>query len=398
MLGKVLTSELVFHNYGVSICNKIEGTNVCFTELFKRITPKISGYFIFESEVHLKENTTNVIILNSPEWGRWGHEGNGPWNWWYFCNPEGLCLPTGAWINRMYPGLISLTPIYRLRQRMGVAWRLPSTSWGQRSVSASSITRSLTTRGQVCLDFQTFVSCNNLLGQNGKSVTSASWPRWAPASSSAWTRTRWRAACGSRPCPSPRGASPSRSCPMASRPQRLSSSHLYPAGMIGMFKSCFPGGGVTSRAPGGQPQSPGWRPTPRPSAWLGPWRSSTSRVWWADMCSSAANLVIVRSDEWDLHRGEAGGGRLEGDQWLRLAARGGDGGQERGAVHPGDAGAGRHHGECSHNLVYYSIDDLHEYVIYTFIQAHLHYDSATSPFKGSFEQRDYLDKLEHRAR
>ena len=51
MLGKVLTSELVFHNYGVSICNKIEGTNVCFTELFKRITPRISGYFIFESEV-----------------------------------------------------------------------------------------------------------------------------------------------------------------------------------------------------------------------------------------------------------------------------------------------------------------------------------------------------------
>jgi len=55
MLGKVLTSELVFHNYGVSICNKIEGTNVCFTELFKRITPKISGYFIFESESGVAE-------------------------------------------------------------------------------------------------------------------------------------------------------------------------------------------------------------------------------------------------------------------------------------------------------------------------------------------------------
>ena len=234
---------------------------------------------------------------------------------------------------------------------MGAAWRLPSTSWGPRSVSASNITRSLTTRDQVCIDFQTFVSYNNLLGQNGKSVTSASWPRWALASSSASTRTRWRDACGSRPWPSPRGASPSRSCPMASRPQRLSSSHLYPAGDDGNFKSCFPGGGVTWRAPGGPPQSQGWRPTPRPSAWLEPWRSSTSRVGWADMCSSAANLVFVRSDEWDLHRGEAGGGRHKGDQWLRLAARGGYGGQERGAVHPGDTGDGRHHGESSHNLV-----------------------------------------------
>ena len=51
MLGKTLISEMVFHNYGVSICNKIDGTNVSFTELFKRITPKINGYFIFESEV-----------------------------------------------------------------------------------------------------------------------------------------------------------------------------------------------------------------------------------------------------------------------------------------------------------------------------------------------------------
>ena len=55
MLGKTLQSEMVFHNYGVSICNKIEGTNICFTELFKRITPKVNGYFTFESEVKNKE-------------------------------------------------------------------------------------------------------------------------------------------------------------------------------------------------------------------------------------------------------------------------------------------------------------------------------------------------------
>ena len=71
MLGKVLTSELVFHNYGVSICNKIEGTNVCFTELFKRITPKISGYFIFESEVNFNDKS-KINKWNNPEFSRVG--------------------------------------------------------------------------------------------------------------------------------------------------------------------------------------------------------------------------------------------------------------------------------------------------------------------------------------
>ena len=63
MLGKTLNSELVFHNYGVSITNKIEGSNVTFTELFKRITPKISGYFMFESEVNPREREANKLIL-----------------------------------------------------------------------------------------------------------------------------------------------------------------------------------------------------------------------------------------------------------------------------------------------------------------------------------------------
>ena len=67
MLGKVLTSELVFHNYGVSICNKIEGTNVCFSELFKRITPKINGYFTFESEVNFNEKSDgHSVQYNAP--------------------------------------------------------------------------------------------------------------------------------------------------------------------------------------------------------------------------------------------------------------------------------------------------------------------------------------------
>ena len=62
MLGKTLTSEMVFHNYGVSISNKIEGTNISFTELFKRITPKINGYFMFESEVVIILETTSIVV------------------------------------------------------------------------------------------------------------------------------------------------------------------------------------------------------------------------------------------------------------------------------------------------------------------------------------------------
>jgi len=48
MGDKVMESELQFHNYGISIKGSMEG--VCFTEEFKKITPKFSGFYKFESE------------------------------------------------------------------------------------------------------------------------------------------------------------------------------------------------------------------------------------------------------------------------------------------------------------------------------------------------------------
>ena len=44
-----MESEHQFHNYGISITGTMEG--VCFSEEFKKITPKFSGFYKFESEV-----------------------------------------------------------------------------------------------------------------------------------------------------------------------------------------------------------------------------------------------------------------------------------------------------------------------------------------------------------
>jgi len=48
MGGKVMESEQQFHNYGISITGCMDG--VTFTEEFKKITPKFSGFYKFESE------------------------------------------------------------------------------------------------------------------------------------------------------------------------------------------------------------------------------------------------------------------------------------------------------------------------------------------------------------
>ena len=49
MGDKVTESEYQFHNDGFSIKGSMEG--VCFSEEFKKITPKFSGFYKFESEV-----------------------------------------------------------------------------------------------------------------------------------------------------------------------------------------------------------------------------------------------------------------------------------------------------------------------------------------------------------
>jgi len=53
MHGKVMMAEQVNHNYGMTTTTRIEGTDIVFKEVFKKITPKTSGYFTFESEVGL---------------------------------------------------------------------------------------------------------------------------------------------------------------------------------------------------------------------------------------------------------------------------------------------------------------------------------------------------------
>jgi len=53
MNGKVLNTEQVYNNYGMTVTGTIEGTNITFKEYYKRITPRISGYYVFESETNL---------------------------------------------------------------------------------------------------------------------------------------------------------------------------------------------------------------------------------------------------------------------------------------------------------------------------------------------------------
>jgi len=48
-------SEQVYHNYGMTSKNHIKETNAFFTEVFKKCSPKTSGYFSFESETGLED-------------------------------------------------------------------------------------------------------------------------------------------------------------------------------------------------------------------------------------------------------------------------------------------------------------------------------------------------------
>jgi len=48
MGGKIMESNMQHHNYGISISGCIEG--ICFSEEFKKMEPKFSGFYKFESE------------------------------------------------------------------------------------------------------------------------------------------------------------------------------------------------------------------------------------------------------------------------------------------------------------------------------------------------------------
>ena len=46
-----MTNESVVHNYGMSMRGTVEGTGLSFTEEFKRVSPQVTGFYAFESEV-----------------------------------------------------------------------------------------------------------------------------------------------------------------------------------------------------------------------------------------------------------------------------------------------------------------------------------------------------------
>merc|ERR1711874_435051 len=52
MGGKVMESNMQHHNYGISITGCIDG--ICFSEEFKKMEPKFSGFYKFESETGME--------------------------------------------------------------------------------------------------------------------------------------------------------------------------------------------------------------------------------------------------------------------------------------------------------------------------------------------------------
>jgi len=74
MGGKVMVTESTVHNYGMSVRGTVEGTACAFKEEFKKVSPKISGYYVFESENGMEK----VVKLLSPqmtgaEWDKFKH-------------------------------------------------------------------------------------------------------------------------------------------------------------------------------------------------------------------------------------------------------------------------------------------------------------------------------------
>ena len=46
-----MITENVVHNYGMSLRGTIEGTALSFSEEYKRVSPQVTGFYVYESEV-----------------------------------------------------------------------------------------------------------------------------------------------------------------------------------------------------------------------------------------------------------------------------------------------------------------------------------------------------------
>jgi len=61
--GKTIVSEMSVNNYGMSLRGTIEGTALSFTEQFKKVSPKVSGFYTLENERGLAD----VMKIVSPK-------------------------------------------------------------------------------------------------------------------------------------------------------------------------------------------------------------------------------------------------------------------------------------------------------------------------------------------
>jgi len=55
MGGKVMVTESTVHNYGISIRGTLEGTALSYREEFKKVSPKVDGFYVFESDKGMGE-------------------------------------------------------------------------------------------------------------------------------------------------------------------------------------------------------------------------------------------------------------------------------------------------------------------------------------------------------
>ena len=46
-----MVSESVANNYGMTVRGNIEGTALSFTQVYKRESPNVSGFYVFDTEV-----------------------------------------------------------------------------------------------------------------------------------------------------------------------------------------------------------------------------------------------------------------------------------------------------------------------------------------------------------
>ena len=69
MGDKTMVSDSTVNNYGMTIRGTIEGTALSFREEFKRVSPKVTGFYVFESEVSLRHMLLFLISFGTERIG-----------------------------------------------------------------------------------------------------------------------------------------------------------------------------------------------------------------------------------------------------------------------------------------------------------------------------------------